>query len=73
MKIKCFKIAARVLDRDCVNRRGLDISKEVMLVSVAQTTVKLPFIKVGGSVARLIAGDLGSNKAEWQIFVYLQL
>ena len=34
MEIKCIKSAARLLNKDCVNKGGLDISKEVLWVSV---------------------------------------
>ena len=34
MEIKCIEIATRLLDIDCVNKRGLDLSKEVLWVSV---------------------------------------
>ena len=34
MEIKCIKSAARLLDRNCVNKGGLDLSKEVLWVSV---------------------------------------
>ena len=36
MEIRCIKSAARLLDIDCVNKEGLDLSKEVMWVSVGQ-------------------------------------
>ena len=29
-EIKCIEIAARLLNKDCVNKRGLDLSKEVL-------------------------------------------
>ena len=48
MEIKCIKSAARLLDRDSVNRRGLDLSKEVLWVSVYQRAADLPAVKVGG-------------------------
>ena len=53
-KAKYLKSAARLLYRDYVNRVGLDTSKEVQWVSVAQRTAELPFIKVGciGSLYR---------------------
>ncbi len=41
-----LKRAARLLDRDCVNRRGLDLSKEVLWVSVGQRATELLAIKV---------------------------
>ena len=28
MEIKCIKSAARLLDTNCVNKKGLDLSKE---------------------------------------------
>ena len=41
MEMKYIKSAARVLDRDCVNKRGLDLSKEVLWVSVGQKAANL--------------------------------
>ena len=34
MEIKYIKSSARVLDKDCVNKGGLDLSKGVLWVSV---------------------------------------
>ena len=48
MEIKCIKSAARLLNIDCVNKRGLDISKEVLWVSVDQRATVLRAVKVGG-------------------------
>ena len=48
MEIKYLISAARLLNRDCVNRRGLDLSKEVLWVSVSQLAAKLQAVKVGG-------------------------
>ena len=48
MEIKYLKIAARLLNIDYVNRGGLDLSKEVLWVSVGQRQLELPAIKVGG-------------------------
>ena len=48
MVIKCMKSADRLLDRDCVNKRGLDLSKEVLWVSVGQRAAVLQAVKVGG-------------------------
>ena len=77
MEIKCIKSAARLLNKDCVNKRGLDLSKEVLWVSVCQSAVELPAIKVGGlkkilpnspvRVIRVRTGPLG------RIFFDLQL
>ena len=48
MEIKYNKSAYRLLDRDCVNKRGLDLSKEVLWFSIGQRAAELPTIKVGG-------------------------
>ena len=36
------------MDKNCVNKGGLDLSKEVLWVSVCQRAAKLPAGKVGG-------------------------
>ena len=36
MEMKCIESAARLLNIDCVNKRGLDLSKEVLWASVGQ-------------------------------------
>ena len=48
MEIKYIKSAARVLNRDCVNKEGLDLSKNVLWVSVDQRVADLRAVKVGG-------------------------
>ena len=48
MEIKYIKSAARVLNRNCVNKRGLDLSKNVLWVSVGQGAADLRAVKVGG-------------------------
>ena len=48
MEIKYIKSAARVLNRDCVNKGGLDLSKNVLWVSVGQGAADLQAVKVGG-------------------------
>ena len=48
MEIKCIKSAARLLNRNCVNKGGLDLSKEVLWVSVDQRAAVLLAVKVGG-------------------------
>ena len=72
LKIKCLKSATRLLNRVCVGRRGLDLSKEVLWVSVCQRAAKLPAGKVGGlkknSAMRPGAGESVSNPAAWQNF-----
>ena len=46
-EIKYIESAARVLDRDFVNKRGLDLSKEVLWVSVGQRAAVLCAVKIG--------------------------
>ena len=77
MEIKCIKSAARLLNKDCVNKRGLDLSKEVLWVSLDQRAAVLRAVKVGGqkkilpiSPARAIRVRTG---AIGRIFFYLQL
>ena len=48
MEIKYIKSAARVLKRDCVNKGGLDLFKEVLWVSVGQRASDQQAVKVGG-------------------------
>ena len=52
MMTKHNKSAARLVNRDCINRRGLDLSKEVLWVSVCQRAAELPAVKVGGKTMR---------------------
>ena len=47
MEIKYIKSAARVLNRNCVNKGGLDLSKNVLWVSVGQGAADLWAVKVG--------------------------
>ena len=48
MEIRYIKSAARLLDIDLVNKGGLDLSKEVLCVSVGQRGADSPAVKVGG-------------------------
>ena len=48
MGIKYIKSATWLLNRDCVNKGGLDLSKNVLLVSVRQRAADLRAVKVGG-------------------------
>ena len=77
MEIKCIKSAARLLNIDCVNKGGLDLSKEVLWVSIDQTAAVLQAVKVGGqkkilpiSPARAIRVQTGAIS---RIFFDLQL
>ena len=47
MEIKCIKSAARLLNIDCLNKGGLDLSKEVLWASVGQRAAVLQAVKVG--------------------------
>ena len=68
MEIKYIKSAARVLNRNCVNKRGLDLSKNVLWVSVVQVEADLRAVKVGGQKKILPIGPLCPHQADQQIF-----
>ena len=72
MEIKYFKSPVRLLNRVYFNKRGLDLSKEVLWVSVGQRVADLRTVKVGGhqknSADQPIAGEAGSNLADRQNF-----
>ena len=61
--MKYVRSAARLLDRDCVNKRGLDLSKEVLWVSVGQRVAKLRAVKVGGQQKILPIGPVRTRIA----------
>ena len=71
MEMKYIKSAARILNRNCVNKRGLDLSKNVLWVSVGQGAADLRAVKVGGLKKNLAirpgAGYSGSRPAARQI------
>ena len=48
MGIEDLKSPTRLLNRDYVNKGGLDLSKEVLQVSVGQKAADLRAVKVGG-------------------------
>ena len=48
MDMKYLKSADGLLDRDYVNRRGLDLSIEVLCVSLDQKAAEIPAVKFGG-------------------------
>ena len=58
MEIKCVKSATRLLDRIWVNKGGLDLSKEVLWVSVGQRAAVLQAVKVGGQKKILPSGPV---------------
>ena len=47
MEIKYINSAARILNRNCVNKGGLDLSKNILWVSVDQGAADLWAVKVG--------------------------
>ena len=77
MEMKYIKSPATLLERVCVNKGGLDLSKEILWVSVGQRAAVLQAVKVGGqkkilpiSPARAIRVRTG---AIGRIFFDLQL
>ena len=72
MEMKYIKSAVRVLNRSCVNKRGLDLSKNVLWISVGEGAADLRAIKVVGlkknSAIRPGAGYSGSRTAARQNF-----
>ena len=57
-----IKSAARVLNRHCFNKKGLDLSKNILWVSVGQRAADLQAVKVGGQKKILPFGQL---RAKW--------
>ena len=47
MEIKYLKSAARLSDRNYFNKEDLDLSKEVLWVSVGQRAAEIRAVKVG--------------------------
>ena len=69
--MKYIKSAARLLNINCVNKGGLDLSKEVLQISVEQRTLILQAFEVGGkknSSDRPGVGEAGLNQADRQNF-----
>ena len=58
MEIKYIKSASRVLNRDFINKGGLDLSKNVLWVSVGQGAADLQAVKVGGQKKILPIGPV---------------
>ena len=61
MEIEYLKSTARLLKRNCVNRRGLDFSEEVLWVSEGQRAAELLAVKVGGQKRILLLAQLESD------------
>ena len=75
--IRYVKSAPRLLNRNCVNKGGLDLSKEVLWVSVGQRAAELQAVKVGGQKNFLPIGPVRTRIARagqiGRIFFDLQL
>ena len=56
MEMKCIKSAARLLDINCHNKGGLDLSKEVLWVSVGQWAADLRAVIHAGWKKNLPSG-----------------
>ena len=67
MDIKYIKSAARVLNRKFVNKGGLDLSKNVLWVSVGQGAADLRAVKVGGQKKILPIGPLRAKGARTRL------
>ena len=50
MEIKNVKHAARLLNRDYVNKGGLYLSKEILWVSLGQRAAEVRAVKVGAAL-----------------------
>ena len=73
MEIEHIKSAVRLLNIDCVNKRGLDLSKEVLWVSVGQRAAVLRAVKVEGQKKSANcpgSSPLGPRLADWQNFFF---
>ena len=60
--MKYLKSTARLLHRNYVNKRGLDLSKEVLWVSVGQFATKLQAVRVGALKKVLSPGAALANQ-----------
>ena len=70
-EIKYLKNASRLFDRVYVKRGGLDLSKEVLRISVGQKAAELPAVKIGGqknSATQLSSNPTRLRRAERQNF-----
>ena len=66
MEIKYIKSTVRLLNRVWVNKGGLDLSKEVLWVSVGQRAADLQAVKVGGQQKILPSGPVRTRFARAQ-------
>ena len=63
MEIKYIKSDAKLLNRDWVNKGGLDLSKNILLVSVGQREAELQAVKVGGLKKNSVGGRFWTRVA----------
>ena len=63
MEIEYIKSAAKVLNRHFFNKGGLDLSKNVLWVSVGQRAADLQAVKVGGQKKILPIGPFRTRSA----------
>ena len=68
MDIKYIKSAARFLNRRFVNKGGLDLSKNVLWVSVGQGAADLRAVKVGGQKENLPIGPLRAKQVRTRVY-----
>ena len=75
MEIEYIKSAAKVLNKDYINRRGLDLFKNILWVSIDQEAADLLAVKVGGQKKLLPIGQVRNRFARngpiGRIFLYL--
>ena len=69
MEIKCLISATRLLNRVWLGRQDLDLSKEVLWISVCQRALKLPAVKVGGLTKNSAALPESSQTSTAQVQV----
>ena len=62
MEVKSLKSITKLLNRICVGQQGLDLSKEILWVSVSQRAAELPAGKVG-SLKKILPCSLA--RASW--------
>ena len=70
MEIKCIKSAARLLDRNCINKAGKDLFKKVLWVSIGQRVAELWLSKleVKEEFCRSFRHRRSGFKCQWQGF-----
>ena len=64
MEIEYIESAARLLDRACVSKRGLDLSKEILWVSLDQRAAEVPAVKVGGQKKMQLFGSAQASQVQ---------